>query len=72
MDYLYKIAVAGSNGDVIYCLERPLAADFDYPPLTTNLKTLITSKRFKPHGKHVLNTNIKPGLNFRMMTADFI
>ena len=71
-DCQYKIGFAESNGDVIYCLERPLAADFDYPPLTTNLKTLITSKRFELHGKYVLNTNRKPWSKFQIVTSDFM
>jgi hypothetical protein len=72
MDHPYKIGVAESNGDVTRCLGRPLAADFDYPPLTTNLKPLITSKRFELHGKYVLNTNRKPWSKFQMMTSDFM
>ena len=61
-----------SDGDVRFHAWRPLAADFDYPPLTTNLKTLITSKRFELQGKHVLNTNSKPWSKFQMMTSDFM
>jgi hypothetical protein len=64
---VYRIGLNRSNVDIIFGLERPLAAEIGIPPFPTSEKALITSKGLKMDRKRMWNTRRKPRSLYRVM-----
>jgi hypothetical protein len=61
--------MAASNGDVIFSVRRPLAAEIANPPFLIAEKLPIIRKRLQLERKLVQNTNMKPWYAVQMVTS---
>ena len=64
--------VARQDGDVTFCVGRPLADEINIQPLRETDKMLIIHKRLSIEGICPLNTNRKPWSHDKMAASLFV